>query len=728
MKLITIAAALIALSSTVTASAAADAIPRDTSFNVNSAVAKIKKQVPAATAATVHNLPSVRRMPDMVYSRPYEGRELKASVFRPADSKKRPAVIMVHGGGWSSGTPSLQFPLAEQLADRGFVAIPVEYRLTPEEKYPAGLHDVKTAVRWVRANADALGVDPTKIAISGCSAGGQLACLVGMTNGSQRHELGKKAKESEKAREYGDFSSSVDAVVNIDGISTFVSDYNIKDSQERYEKKKVYPANGAWLGGMYNEATENWKEASAILWADENAVPVMFINSELPRYHDGRDALIEKLKGYGIECEVVETGSPVHPFWLCDQWLDVTADNAARFLKKVLYEPQRNAKPIKFQVNFTNPLDQRVVGIPVVLPLKEYGDVKTANVYGSHDIPFQLDDLDGDGVADELVFLLNIDAGYTKHIKVTLNDTIGPQTFEPKSRAYIKLRDERKKHPEVTSVTYPGNSDNNTIYNTVYGHGVVMENLPNAWRIYVDNRQSIDLYGKKNNKALELEETGFYTTPEQYAEGYGRDILWAGKSVAAGSFRGLTDGQPATIDTVTSRTQRILASGSVRSIIEVEDKGWIINGKKVDMTQRYTQYGTNPWFIVEVELDGPGADQVFCSGVQKVGEDGGSGFIGENGLAGSWGTNIPEKKYPELAETLGIGIQAEPANVVAMREDDLNYLVELKPDRHGKIRYYVNFVSAMEKKAPKDLDEWRSRLQDWSKVMLVTYPMEIEKN
>lgn len=382
------------------------------------------------------------------------------------------------------------------------------------------------------------------------------------------------------------------------------------------------------------------------------------------------------------------------------------------------------AEPIKFQLDFTNPLDERVVGIPVVIPLAEYGDVKTANVYGSHDIPFQLDDLDRDGVADELVFLLNIDPGYTKHIKITLNDTIGPQTFEQKSRAYLKLRDEKKKHPEITEITYPGNSDNSVIYNTIYGHGAVMESMLNAWRIYVDNRQSIDLYGKKARQ-LELETTGFYTTPEQSAQGYGRDILWAGKSVAAGSFRGLTNGQPATIDTVASRTQRIIASGPIRSIIEVEDKGWEINGKKVDMLQRYTQYGLNPYFTAEIFLKGEGADQIFCTGVQKIGEDRGEGFIGENGLAGSWGTNIPEKAYPEMTETLGIGIQVDPKNVVKTREDDLNYLVEVKPDSDGKIIYHINFVSTMEKKAPQNLEEWRSKLEKWSRAVLADYPSQI---
>lgn len=400
----------------------------------------------------------------------------------------------------------------------------------------------------------------------------------------------------------------------------------------------------------------------------------------------------------------------------------ITALLAASAVSALGVNAQDNGKIHKFTVNVENKLSDKVNGIPVVIPLKEYGDVKMANVYGSHDIPFQLDDLDGDGVADELVFILNIPANYTKHIAVILNDTIGPQTFEAKSRAYIKLRDEKKKNPEVLSITYPGNSDNSIIYNTIYGHGAVMESMANAWRIYIDNRQSIDLYGKKNNKQLELDVTGFYTTPEQFAEGYGRDILWAGKSVAAGSFRGLTNGQPATIDTVASRTQRILASGPIRSIIEVEDKGWEINGKKVNMTQRYTQYGVNPWFDVEISLDGEGADQIFCTGVQKIGDDGtGTGFIDPRGIVGSWGTNIPEKKYPEMTETLGIGLRVNPENLVKVREDDLNYLVEVKPNKDGKIRYSVNFVSAMEKKAPQNLEEWKNRLMKWEEMESADY-------
>lgn len=146
------------------------------------------------------------------------------------------------------------------------------------------------------------------------------------------------------------------------------------------------------------------------------------------------------------------------------------------------------------------------------------------------------------------------------------------------------------------------------------------------------------------------------------------------------------------------------------------------------MLQRYTQYGLNPYFTAEIFLEGPGADQVFCTGVQKIGDDGGEGFIADGGLAGSWGTNLPDKNYPEMTETLGIGIQVEPENLVKAREDNLNYLMEVKPDSNGKITYYVNFVSAMEKNAPENLGEWRKRLEYWQRAVLADYPSKIIKN
>lgn len=265
---------------------------------------------------------------------------------------------------------------------------------------------------------------------------------------------------------------------------------------------------------------------------------------------------------------------------------------------------------------------------------------------------------------------------------------------------YIKLHDSHGQHPRICSITYPGDANNLDMYNSIYGHGVVIENPWVAYRVYMDNRQSLDLYVKQTPQ-LELDITGFYTTPEQLAQGYGCDVLWAGKSVAAGSFRGYVNGSPVTIDSVATRTQTVLSP----SAAEVVDKGWIYNGKPVDMVQTYTVSGDNLALNVEIQLEGYSPDDIFCTGVQKLEMDN-HGFIEPNGIAASWGNNIPDKNHPELVETVGLGIVVDPVNIIETKEDDVNYLVLLKPDAQGKIRYRIYATATRLNGAPLTADEW----------------------
>lgn len=168
----------------------------------------------------------------------------------------------------------------------------------------------------------------------------------------------------------------------------------------------------------------------------------------------------------------------------------------------------------------------------------------------------------------------------------------------------------------MKSITYPGNADLLDMYNSIYGHGAVFESRLAAFRIYMDNRQSIDLYGKTSYR-LEMDSTGFYTTPEQLAQGYGCDILWAGQSVGAGSFRGYQNDKPCYIDTVAWRRQTILADGPVRTVVEVADGGWIYHGQTLHMTQRYTLYAGHRDVEVDIRIDGASPDATFCTGIQN---------------------------------------------------------------------------------------------------------------
>lgn len=303
-------------------------VPRDTSFTAYSTNIKVRKHHPEAVLLPYELPAGVRVYNDVVYTTykdtPYGDRDMHVDIFRPDDGKTYPALIMIHGGGWNSGNKSLQAPMAQRIAAKGYVTIPVEYRMTPEAKYPAGLHDIKTAVRWARANASKYGIDPDKIAVSGCSAGAQLATLVGVTNGSERHE---------KVGEWP-VSSDVQAVINMDGIATFVSENNIEDANQRLAVKGAVPVNALWLGGMYDDARENWEEASALLWITEKSAPICFISSGLPRYSDGRDSLVDIYDSLGIYTERHQIPIDVHPFWFFSPWVEPTIEYAVKFLDK----------------------------------------------------------------------------------------------------------------------------------------------------------------------------------------------------------------------------------------------------------------------------------------------------------------------------------------------------------------------------------------------------------
>ncbi len=117
------------------------------------------------------------------------GRELKCDVFTPADDKRdRTAVLLIHGGAWQQGSKEQLKGYGIQLARYGFLCVASEYRLSPEAPWPAQIHDCKAALRWMRANAGALGLSERKIVVSGNSAGAHLSLIVAGTANTQQFE------------------------------------------------------------------------------------------------------------------------------------------------------------------------------------------------------------------------------------------------------------------------------------------------------------------------------------------------------------------------------------------------------------------------------------------------------------------------------------------------------------------------------------------------------------
>ncbi len=127
--------------------------------------------------------PSVSLYEDVLFARydTWPQAELTMNIFAPMDGKKHPAVILIPGGAWITAPKSVWYLLALKLAEHGFVAAPIEYRVIGAADYTEIIGDAKAAVRYLRAHADRFGIDEGKIAAMGASAGGYLAVMLGVT-------------------------------------------------------------------------------------------------------------------------------------------------------------------------------------------------------------------------------------------------------------------------------------------------------------------------------------------------------------------------------------------------------------------------------------------------------------------------------------------------------------------------------------------------------------------
>lgn len=136
----------------------------------------------------------------------------RLDLYVPSTGDRCPLIIWIHGGGWQSGSKELQAGAVSRLlrqTERGYAVASIGYRLSGDATFPAQIHDVKAAVRFLRANASALRLDPRRFATWGTSAGGHLAALLGTSAGVAALE--------DAAQGNGSVSSAVQAVIDCYG-------------------------------------------------------------------------------------------------------------------------------------------------------------------------------------------------------------------------------------------------------------------------------------------------------------------------------------------------------------------------------------------------------------------------------------------------------------------------------------------------------------------------------
>ena len=187
------------------------------------------------------------------------GKSLKADIFLPpVEEKNRPAVLFIHGGGWIEGDRSQLRGYGILLARLGFVCMCNSYRLSNESIWPAQIQDVNCAIRYLRANAADLGLDPDRIGVSGNSAGGHLSLMAAATNYDQIFEGEGGSNE---------VSSKIKAVCAIYPPTTI------------RQLEMLNPLENAFLMLMGKEANkEDYDKASPLNYVTEDYPPCMLIH------------------------------------------------------------------------------------------------------------------------------------------------------------------------------------------------------------------------------------------------------------------------------------------------------------------------------------------------------------------------------------------------------------------------------------------------------------------
>lgn len=384
---------------------------------------------------------------------------------------------------------------------------------------------------------------------------------------------------------------------------------------------------------------------------------------------------------------------------------------------------QHSQKTIEIEVK--NSWTEAKTDEPVVLPLDQFKlpfAVRSAVVTEqSTEIPSQLDDLTGDRRPDELAFVSNFKAGERKTFRIVLSAERSKKSYSPRVYAEMLVSDKKGKHVPVQSVSIPGSSN---IYSQLHHHGPALESELVSYRLYFDQKQTIDIYGKFN-KGFEIQESQFYPTDEQLARGFGDDVLMVGASCGAGAFKGWNGTKATHIEPVELRTERIIAYGPVRVIAEIEDNNWSYQHKELNMTVRHTLWAGHRDLTVDVLFEETLSDETFCTGVEDI--RGSISSSDHQGLVGCWGTDWPVNDTVKYAkETVGLATYIPKRYVKKEVKDPFNYLYLVGAKGENRLRYHTSFTSRKERFGYPTAEAWFAHIRHWKESL--EHPVSLKIN
>ena len=355
------------------------------------------------------------------------------------------------------------------------------------------------------------------------------------------------------------------------------------------------------------------------------------------------------------------------------------------------------------KVSVGNPLSVRRTAVPVTIQLES--PVRSALVVDSRgeEQPCQLDDLDNDGRYECLSFIVaEIGGKKTLDYSVTLSNEGQPRAYTPQVYAEMmltnkKIKSSNKQDLYISSLTV----DNGTNpYWMLHHHGPAFENDMVAYRIYFDERQTVDIYGKYR-RGLELRDTQFYPDSLQKATGYGDDVLWVGKTFGVGAMRGWNKGAMQMLQDVESRTLSVVSRGPLRTVVKVVDKGWnprypdtCTHDERIDMTTYYTLYAGRRDCQVDILFSRDASRLQLSTGLVNVKQS--SEYSDGRGLRGCWGTDWPVSAKDSVGhkrETVGLGICLPSTNVISELPADKSNYPFVVGNIATSMRYHITFAS-----------------------------------
>lgn len=380
-------------------------------------------------------------------------------------------------------------------------------------------------------------------------------------------------------------------------------------------------------------------------------------------------------------------------------------------------------------LEITNPLETKRVDahVNVLLGHVPFAVRQAVVTIDGKEIPCQLDDLTGDGTADALCFLVNMDGKQTLKAEVSYSDN-GEQKEYP-SRVYMDMMLSNKKIKESNKqdlyIDQLKVNRGTNPYNQLHHHGAAFESELAAYRIYFDHRQTVDIYGKYS-KQLELKQTQFYPDAQQKAAGFGDDVLWVGNTLGVGTLRGFDGNGPVMLEDLDHRSQRVVSKGPLRTIVEVIDENWIPapGAEKVTMVTYYTLYAGHRDCEVSCVFSRPTSND-YCTGLINVKDS--KEYSDGNGLRGCWGTDWPVSEKDSAGhkrETVGLGICIPRKNVVKeLPANKDNYPFVVKPSGRT-LDYDIVFGSDNETFGFHSAEAWFAYLQEWKKE--VENPLKVK--